>query len=61
MTSIAGASRYATHLLEAKVCLRLIQEILGHRNPHTTAIYTHLTSEVCAQIARPLHELTQGL
>jgi site-specific recombinase XerD len=39
---------YATHLLEAGVQLRLIQEILGHRSPTTTAIYTHLTAE-CAR------------
>lgn len=52
---------YATHLLEAGVQLRLIQEILGHRNPATTAIYTHLTAEVRAQIINPLQALTQSL
>jgi integrase/recombinase XerD len=52
---------YATHLLEAGVQLRLIQEILGHRNPATTAIYTHLTAQVQAQLADPLRALTQGL
>jgi site-specific recombinase XerD len=43
------------------VQLRLIQEILGHRNPATTAIYTHLTAEVRAQIINPLQALTQSL
>jgi integrase/recombinase XerD len=52
---------YATHLLEAGVQLRLIQEILGHRNPATTAIYTHLTAQVQAQLADPLRALTKGL
>ncbi|MGH8280890.1 MAG: tyrosine-type recombinase/integrase [Gammaproteobacteria bacterium] len=52
---------YATHLLEAGVQLRLIQEILGHRSPNTTAIYTHLTAEVNAQLVDPLKALTQNL
>jgi site-specific recombinase XerD len=36
---------YATHLLEAGVHLRLIQEYLGHTSPKTTAKYAHLTPQ----------------
>ena len=34
---------YATHLVEAGINLRLIQEYLGHASPATTAIYAHLS------------------
>lgn len=34
---------YATHLPEAGVDLRIIQQILGHANPQTTMVYTQLT------------------
>jgi integrase/recombinase XerD len=52
---------YATHLLEAGVNLRLIQDSLGHRSPRTTAIYTHLTGEVRATLTEPLNQLMQDL
>jgi site-specific recombinase XerD len=34
---------YPTHLLECGVHLRVIQELLGHQSPQTTAIYTPIS------------------
>jgi site-specific recombinase XerD len=47
--------------LEAGVNLRVIQEVLGHRSPKTTAIYTHLTPAVLQEAARVINEVVNGL
>jgi len=52
---------YATHLLEAGVNLRLIQEYLGHRSPNTTSIYTHLTAKTIDAAFRSINELMSDL
>ena len=52
---------YATHLLEAGVNLRIIQENLGRGSARTTQVYTHLTREVRATLTDPLNQLMQGL
>ncbi len=48
---------YATHLLEDRVPLQLIQEYLGHSNPQTTTIYTHLTREIRGAAVDPINRL----
>ena len=52
---------YATHLMEVGVNLRVIQDTLGHRSPKTTALYTHLTSQVRDTLRVPLNELMKDL
>ena len=48
---------FATHSLEDGIDIRLIQEILGHRNIRTTEIYTHISNANILSIQSPIDKL----
>lgn len=52
---------YATHLLEAGVDIRLIQQYLGHDSLATTFIYVHLTPQVQQEATATINGLMAEL
>jgi len=44
----------ATHLVESGTDINIIQRLLGHSNVKTTAIYTHISSNLISGVKTPL-------
>jgi integrase/recombinase XerD len=51
---------FATHLLEQKEDIRVIQVLLGHRQIETTTLYTRIATDLLRQVISPLDRLPAG-
>jgi integrase/recombinase XerD len=48
---------FATHLLEQKVDIRVIQVLLGHKKLETTALYAQVATDFLREVVSPLENL----
>ena len=49
---------FATHLLEQKVDIRVIQVMLGHKKLETTARYVQVATEILREVVSPLEAIS---
>jgi len=48
---------FATHLLEQKVDIRIIQVLLGHKKLETTALYAQVATDILREVVSPIETL----